>query len=232
MTTARQIITKAMQKAKILSKSETPDGAEMADALEDLNNLVDSWSNDSITSFSRTIESFPLTANVASYTIGSGQTFDTTLPTNISSAHVTRNGFDYKMVFVSDGVYNNSILNKDIQGIPELLNYDNASPIGTINVFPKPTSGYTITLISEKAISSFATLDLEITLQKGLKRALIYNLAIEISPEYGENVDANLRNIAKKSLGSLRRTNLKYRTMNYPNVSGMSNNNIISGFNN
>ena len=48
MTTASDIIKKAMQKVGVLTKSESPSSDESADGLDSLNDLLSSWSNESM----------------------------------------------------------------------------------------------------------------------------------------------------------------------------------------
>ena len=43
MTTATQIITRAMRLARVIGKGETPDADESADGLQALNTMLDSW---------------------------------------------------------------------------------------------------------------------------------------------------------------------------------------------
>lgn len=216
MTTARTLITRAMQKIGVLVKSEAPDADEAEDALVSLNMLLESWSNDSATLTSRAWESFTLTSGVATYTMGSGQTFNTTRPTNIVASYIRNGGLDTPVGIISDEAYN-SITFKALTGIPQMLNYDNAYPTDNLRLYPVPASGYTIFLLSEKPLTSFATLDTDASLPPGWERALIYNLALELAPEYNQQPDGSIVKIAADSLGLVRKATIRARPMDaYP----------------
>lgn len=211
MTTALGIITKAMQKAGILTKSESPAADEASDALDALNDLLASWSNDSLMIYARVFESFSLSSGVASYTIGTGQTFNTIRPIFIAEAHVRQNVIDYPVTVIPDEVYQ-GIQDKTTQGTPQFLNYTNGFPTATINLWPVPTAGFTLFLTSEKELSQL-TLNQTISLPPGSRRALIYNLSVEIAPEYGQPIDPAIQKIANDAKAAIARSIAKNRTM-------------------
>lgn len=216
MTTAREIIRKALLKIGALVKTEDPSADEANDALMSLNALISSWSNDSLTLYARSWETFTLTSGIGTYTIGPGGNFNTTRPLVVRDAYVRLGGTDYAVGIVTDEAYN-SISFKALTGIPQFLNYDNAYPLANIRIYPVPSSAYPLFLLTEKAITQFATLDIEMSLPDGWERALVYNLALELAPEYAQPVDPSVVNIANSSLGLLRTGVAKNRPMDaYP----------------
>lgn len=228
MTTARDIIKRAMQKIGVLVKSEAPSSDEADDALNSLNALIASWSNDSLVCFARTWESFNLSGGDATYTIGTGGDFNTTRPMNIIQAYARSGAIDYQMDIITDTAYN-SISYKSLSGIPEFLNFDNAYPLANIRIYPVPSAAYSLFILSEKEVTEFATLDTEMSLPNGWERALIYNLALELAPEYKQQPDPSIVKIANESLGNIRIGVAKVRTMDaYPN--DVRQRNILSGW--
>lgn len=222
MTTARQIITRAMQKIGVLVKSEPPSADEADDALASLNALISSWSNDSLNIYARTLESFPLTG-ASSYTIGTGGDFNTVRPTAIINAYVRQGTTDLQVSVVDDTMFA-GIMTKSVSGLPYVLNYSNSYPLGVIKMYPVGLSDYTLFLLSEKAVSGFATLDTQLNLPDGWERALIYNLAIELAPEYAQQPDASVVKIAAESLGAIRTKVAQVRGMDaYPRSVGVEN---------
>ncbi len=229
MTTALTIITKAMQKAGILIKSEVPSADEASDGLDALNDLMASYSNESILITSRVTELFNLSAGVGSYTIGAGQAFNTIRPMNIVEAHINSGTISYDSMYLCpDEVYQGLDL-KTMQSIPDLLNYTNAFPYGTINLYPYPDSGYVLSLTSEKELTQF-TLNQTISLPPGWNRLLIYNLAVELAPEYGQKIDPMVLKIANDAKGAVARSIMKVRTLDAPPLSQIGMFNIYSGY--
>lgn len=215
MTTARTIVKKALQKIGALVKNEEPSSDEANDGLDALNALLGSWGNDSLNIYARTWETFSLTSS-ASYTIGSGGVFNTTRPTNIVQAYIRSGTIDYPVSVVDDEAYN-TILFKSIQGIPEFLNYDNAYPLGTIRLYPVPSASYSLFILTEKPLTEFTTLDTALSMPPGTERALIYNLGIDLAPEYSQQISAEHAKIASDSLGAIRTKVAQVRGMDaYP----------------
>lgn len=227
MTTARQIITKAMQKLGVLVKSEAPSADEANDALDALNALLASWSNNSLNIYVRAWENFSLQGGVGEYTIGTGQTFNTTRPLFIVEAHYRLGNIDYPIQIVKDETYN-AIAYKNIQSLPEVLNYDNGYPVGKIRIYPVPSASYTLYMLSEKPLASF-TLDDDVSLPAGWERALINNLAIEIAPDYEQPVQPALLSVAESSLRSIQTQVQRNRTYDWTTDLGNARN-IYTGF--
>ena len=228
MTTARRIIQKAMQKTGVLVKSETPHADEAADALDALNALIQSWSNDSALITSRAWETFTLTGGQITYTMNIGGDFNTTRPTHIITGYIRIGSIDYPLTVATDQAYN-SITFKNLTGIPQFINYDNAYPTDNVRLYPAPSSAYSIFILSEKPLSQITSLDTDIDLPPGWERALVYNLALELAPEYNQKPDESIVAIARDSLAKVRLSNIRARPMNaYPQR--VSVRNIYSGW--
>jgi len=218
MTTAREIITRAMQRAGILTKTETPSSDESGDALDTLNDMLSSWSNESLLIYTRAWENFTLTGGVGEYTIGSGATFDTTRPIFIAEAHVREGTSDFAMTIIDDTEYNKKIVEKSVSGMPYWLNYDNGYPTAKVRVWPVPSAAYTLFITSEKELTQFS-LDDTVSLPPGWKKALIYNLAIELSPDYGQGVDPFVFKQANEAKANIKLAIMKTRMMNSAPIS-------------
>lgn len=217
MVTARTIITKALQKNGALVKNEAPSGDEAADGLDSLNAMIGSWGNDSLNIYARAWETFTLSGGVGSYTIGSGGAFNTVRPTNILASYVRIGSTDYTVGIIDDETYSTISSKTLVTSIPQFLNYDNAYPLGTIRLYPVPSTAYSLFLLSEKPLTEFSSLDTTLSMPPGTERALIYNLAIELAPEYSQPISQELLKIANDSLGSIRTAVAKVRMMDaYP----------------
>lgn len=228
MTTALDIITDAMRESGILTLQETPSNDEAVAGLSRLNRLVRNWSNTGNLAFERVTESFPLSNQVISYTIGSGGDFDTARPQKIVQAHVQQGSVDYALNIVSDKVYQ-SVIYKTIGGLPEMLNFTNEFPLATINIYPSPGSLYTLVLTSEKPLTEYATLSTSVSLPPGWEDALVSNLSLKLSPIYGQPVTPEMVAAAKESKAMISLNALRNNPMeNQP--TGFINNNIYSGF--
>jgi hypothetical protein len=204
-----------MRKAGVLVKNESPPADEAADGLEMLNDLLASISNDPTVVYARTTENFALSGGVTSYTIGPSATFNTTRPVRIVSAYVRNATTDYPLDIISDEQYS-TLTVKNSTGIPEFLNYTNGFPQATINLYPTPSSGYTLYIVTEKPLTTFALSD-TVSLPPGWRRMLVYNLAVELAPEYGQPLTADVLQIAKDSKAEIRAAIMAAKPMQWNN---------------
>lgn len=216
MTTALDIITRAAKIIGVLHKSETMDSDESADGLVALNDMIASWSNNSLIIYARTWENFTLAGGTASYLIGTGQTFNTAKPLKIVAAFIRSGGIDYPLQIITDEEYQLGISLKTTQGGPSgYLSYDNAHPYGTIRLYPVPSAADSIYLLTEKAMTAFSALTTTVDLPAGFNEALAYNLAVRLAPEYGMKVTPEIIVTAKESLGSIKLAAAKARNLPY-----------------
>lgn len=225
MTTVRQLLTKTLQKAGIVTKNESPSSDEMSDAVDALNMYLGHLSNDGLVIYNKTTESFTL-SSTSEYTIGSGGTLNTTRPTKILSAFVRVGGVDYPLREISLQAYN-EISFKDISGIPDVYNYTPNYPLGLVKIFPKPSAAYTLFVTSEKPLTTLSVDD-TVSFPTGWEMMLIYNLAVIIAPEYGQPFDQSIYQIAKETLGSIKRNNARNAPL--MNDSFVKTKNIYTGY--
>lgn len=222
MTTARQLISKAFQKAGIITKQESPSADEMFDALDTLNDLLESWSNDSLYIYARNWQQFTFVGGQSDYTIGSGGDFDTSRPLAIVSAYTRLGTSDYPMQQIADKDYAYGISQKTTAGVPDFFNYDNDFPLGKLRFWPAPSAAYPVYIQTEDALTSL-TINQVISLPQGWRRALIYSLAVELAPEYGQPLDQAVVGIAVDAQGKIKRQISKMRSMDKPKANNYFN---------
>ena len=105
-TTANDIITRSMVKARIISPGESIPHGKSAQVLEELNDLLESWALENLMVIADVLESFPLTVDTAEYTYGTGGTFNSARPTKIRDDCFIRVGsVDYPGVLKDLDVY-------------------------------------------------------------------------------------------------------------------------------
>ncbi len=215
MATVRDLIEDALRKIHVLGTGQnlTPEQAQQS--LSTLNDLMGSWSVEGGLVFTETTETFTLSPNQQQYTIGVGASdFDTVNPFLIEIAYVTNGTTDY-VVELYDQKQWGAISTKNTSGIPQVLYYDNNTPIGNIYLYPLPSSVDTLTLSSRKPITAFTSLDEVLVLPAGYKRALTFNLAVDIAPEYEKEPSNTVINIANQAKANV----FSYNARNDNNLS-------------
>lgn len=211
--TWRELIKGSLRMIGAIAATETPSAEEQNDALSALNNMLASWSTEGLTMIAPVREEFALVAGTAAYTIGPTGTFNTSRPLEIEQASVEDATVSPALEFPVD-IINlrqwSMISQKDTQNTyPTKLYYETTSPLATIRLWPVPSAAYNLVLYSRKPLASATSLSATIALPPGYERAIKYNLAIEISPEYGKTPAQEVVAIAMESKANIKRQNTK-----------------------
>lgn len=214
LTTARDLIRKAFLQINIGAAGETSTAAEMSDALETLNTMIDVWAGEGLMSSADITEQLSISSGTGTYTIGTGQTFDTTKPFDIRGAYIRDSSNLDTVLAIVDRNNFNSEITKDTQGIPEKIFYDpgvtqQANQTGTLYFYPIPSDAYTLFLTSSKPFVQFSSLTANVTFPAAYVKAIYTNLALELAPEYGARVSPVLIQLAGYSKDVIRNINVR-----------------------
>lgn len=228
MTTVRILVKKALQKAKVITKDDAPSADEIADGRDSLNAMLSLWSTQTLLCTAFSLESFTLTS-AGEYTIGTGQTLDTSRPNQIVTAVIRRGMTDYPLKIISPETFEKYVSDKDTSGLPEFIAYDNGFPAGKIRLFPKPQAGDTLRLQSEKPLQDYG-LDDEVILLPGWEHTIIYNLAEILAPEYGVEPDPRTAAMANASKNAIANATARARPMDSKPMHSLGASNIYTGF--
>lgn len=181
MAIVSDIVYAALRKIGIRDTSNT---TRMAEALSCFNNMLSSWHESIIVP---TSESFTLTVGDAEYTIGSGGDFNTVRPTKIISAYIrSTDNYDYPVDCYTSRQDYDRIAEKNLDGRPSNLLYVLEYPLGKIYFDSEPESAETFYLTSVKPYAAYTTLADTILQPVEYENAMIYNLAVELAPEYNQ----------------------------------------------
>lgn len=166
---------------------------ELDEALEALNGLLNLWNAERLMIYAVTKESLSITSGTGTYTIGSGGDLDTVRPQQLIDAYIRDSDDEDHPVDVtmSEKEYN-AIEDKTATGRPEHIYYSPEYPLGKIYFDLIPEDSETLILDSWKPITEFASLATEITLPKEYEKALRFNLAVDLAPEYGFALDKTI----------------------------------------
>lgn len=186
--TLTQLATDALQDLGVLDQGETPATAMLDEALRVGNNMIASWSIDRLMAVSALVSTFTLTNGTASYTIGTGGTWNIARPAAIEAAAVLISSGPTMPVQIIDAAAWSKIPQRDkTSPLVKYLFYDRAevgSPVlGKVYLSPVPTGG-SIELITWAALSPFADKTTALSLSDGYVRMLRTALAIELAPRY------------------------------------------------
>lgn len=207
MATARSIITRALRLLGVLGSGQELSAEDAQDALIALNEMCDYWSAEDYTTTDVITETFTLTANTPSYTIGVGQTFNTAHPMVIMAAQLIETPNNDGVLRIIPYTRYQDINDKETAAIPYFLSYLPQTSTGTIYLYPAPAEAYTLRITSRKPAFSFATLDTDVPLAPGVQAALTPNLAMWVAAEYQVPAPASVVQNAQTTLRAMRHRN-------------------------
>ena len=218
--TALDLITRSMRLINALAAGEQPTPEDANDALETLNELIDGWSTQSLAVYSTNNDEFTTTPGKARYTYGAGGDINAQRPIFVNDAYCIRQGVTTFVRVIDITEYNTIPLKGTSQPLVERLLYTNLFPFGQIDLWPVPSEAVTIGITSGRVIADVPDLQTSIALPPGYLRALRYNLAVDLWPEYANKITDidQIREIARKSLGNIKVANQDQSEMDYSSV--------------
>lgn len=185
-----ELITAAYRKLGIAGEGETISAQMTTDGKQALNLILEEWENDPDLALTEE-QTFYTAASTASYVVGDGETWDGNKPLSIEAAYTSIDGVDYPLKIITEKEYM-EISDKTIEGTSECLFYLPEETTGTVFLYPVPsasgtppgTAGQTVTILSSRVFTPCTVLTADVELPKGYNSALIFNLAIALSPEF------------------------------------------------
>jgi hypothetical protein len=189
------LISAAMRKLGVLSKGQSPDAEDLANGQTALNGLVAEFQTLGMPLWKRNQYSLTLTSNIASYTIGVGQTVNTPFPLKLQSVVVRDSSGSAQEVFpVARTEFN--LLNTSSTGKPNQYTYQTFVNSGVLKLWPKPDSAYVLELTYTEPLEGFTAASETPDFPQEWQNALVYGLAVLLAPEYG--VPLNDRQVLAK----------------------------------
>lgn len=209
MATALEIIESAMGKLGLIGPGDTVAPEDSDVCLNRLNTLVDSWENENLFAYTTTDTTFTLPANTTSRTIGPAMEINVARPVKILRGSFVRvDSIDYRLTPVSEAEYNDISLKSSVGTLtPSVCFYDGGVPTGIVYFWPMAATSVEVHLITPESGGTAASLSTEYVFPPGYQRALEYNLAVEIAPDFDQEPTRMLMGAAANSKRALKRTN-------------------------
>jgi len=219
-TTALDMITDAFEALGVYAPGEIASAADTGRALKVLNDMLDSWSNESLTTFAILDQSAPLVVAQSAYTIGTGGNFNMARPIRIldgpgTAYLVDTNNNRYPVEVVPQDKWN-ELWNvvSTTSNLPNTLFYDPQFPLGIINVYPLYSGGLGVTLHwnSYLQLVEFTSLAQVVSLPPGYVKAIQDVLTLQLIPYFkgdGYKPPDILVGRAAESKGNIKRANIR-----------------------
>lgn len=188
--TALDLITSSLRLVGVLAGNEVPTANESTVGLQYLNDMVDSWSTQQMLIYAKVNETFALVANQQSYQMGTGAPdFNTARPQKIENAIWQQpqgaTNYNLEIDIINQDQWAALTVPTTQSNIPTKLYVNYTFPYATLYFWPVPLQANNLILWSWKQLAEFAALTTAVSLPPGYNKALRYNLAVELAPEFG-----------------------------------------------
>lgn len=212
--TGSDLVSASLRLIGALAPGEPLGSQEATDGLAVLNRMLGSWSNEKLLVNALVREELTLTANDQSYTMGSSGNLNTTRAIQIERAtiEVQANSpmTESPLRIIRTASEWAAIVSKESTAeVPTHLFIEGTFPLETLNLYPMPTVANKLVLYSRKALTEIATISTSVSLPVGYDRALVFNLALDLAPEYGRTSAQEVVMAAMESKAAIKRTNEK-----------------------
>lgn len=207
--TVRDLISGSLRLIGALASGETPSGIESSDALSVLNDMLDAWSTDGYLINEIKRETFPLIPNQQTYTIGVGGDFNTARPTELVEVSVEQNGIELPIRVLNTQEWSQITYKATKSTLPQKLYAEGSFPLEKINLWPIPNVTNNLIIYSLKPLTNYSSVNDTISAPAGYARAMRYNLALELAPEYGKEPSALVLQAAIDSKADIKRINMQ-----------------------
>ena len=207
--TAGDQINRALRLLGILAEGETPSASMSQDALMALNQMIDSWNTERLSTFVTQDQVYTWPAGFISRTLGPSGDFVGNRPILMDDAtyYKAPNGVSYGIKFINQQQYDGIAVKNVTSTYPQVCWVNMGFPDITLTVYPKPTQDLEWHMVSVQELDRPADLATVMYYPPGYLRAFTYNLAMEFAPEFGVEPSPQVQRIAMTSKRDLKRIN-------------------------
>ena len=188
---ATTLITEALQMLQVYDPGETLSDEDAATGLAVANDMLDSWSAESLACFAILETSFPLVVGKGAYTIGlsGGADVAATRPIRVITGPgaaylLDGNGNRYSVNPVPRDEWNLIGTTTATSDLPDTMFYDPQLPLGIINIWPVPSMGWTLYFDSYLQLTEFPDLTTAVNFPPGYPFVMKGELAQWLKPYF------------------------------------------------
>jgi hypothetical protein len=216
--TAGEQINRALRLLGVLAEGETPSASVSQDSMMALNQMIESWNTERLSVFCTQDQVFTWPSGLISRTLGPTGDFVGNRPVLLddSTYYVGNNGVSYGIKFINQDQYNGIAVKTVTSTFPQVIFVNETFPNVEMYVYPRPTQDLVWHFISVQELSQPATLATSLLFPPGYLRAFVYNLAMELAPEFGVEPSPQVKRIAMTAKRNLKRINNPDDVMSLP----------------
>ena len=219
MATALDQIKAALRLIGQLAEGEEPSPQAAQDALNAMNQMIDSWNTERLAVFSTEDQVFNWPTDEITRTLGPTGDFVGNRPVLIDDATYFRDpqtNVSFGIKLINQQQYDGIAVKTVTSTYPQVMWINMEYPNITMTIYPKPTRLLEWHFISVEELTKPATLQTDLFFPPGYLRAFKYNLACEIAAEFGVEPPPTVQRLAMTSKRNLKRINNPDDIMSMP----------------
>jgi len=208
--TASNIVYGALRLIGQLAEGETPSAETASDALNAMNQMIESWSIERLAIYSTQDQVFTWPASTISRTLGPTGNFIGNRPVLLDDATYFRDAstnVSYGIKQINQQQYDGIAVKTVTSTYPQVIWLNMTHPDIEMYIYPVPSRALEFHFISVEELTRATTLGTEMSFPPGYLRAFRYCLACELAAEFGVEPSPQVQRIAMTSKRNLKRIN-------------------------
>lgn len=206
------LIASSLRLIGVLASGEQPSGPESADALLIAQQMVDSWQAERLSIFTVTIGEYSLVPGQQTYTLGTGGNFNAARPAKIEQASIVSllnpaQPLELPLQMVNEDGWQAIPVKVITSTLPTVLYDDGGFPFRNLSFWCIPSIVSKVRIYGWQPLSTFPDLVTDVTFPPSYVKALRYNLAVDLAPEFGRSLPPEVAAQAISSKAVLKNMN-------------------------
>jgi hypothetical protein len=214
--TGRKLITDTLRMIEVTAQGEDPEAEEAIDALDRLNEMMDSWNAQKLALHATAISEYNLVAAQQVYELGpTAADFVQQRPSWLTKAGIVTNNNPVQplvlpMRILTNAEWLHQVPVKNITSrIPTKLYVEWTHPNARLHFWPIPDdSTVQVRLYYDVQLTPWPDLDTDLQFPVGYAEAIRYNLGVRLCPEFGRKPSEIVAGMADHTFATVKSTNL------------------------
>jgi len=208
MASAGDIINGSLRLLGVLAEGEVPSAETSQDALNAMNQMIESWNTERLAVYAMQDQTFVWPAGAITRALGPSGDFVGNRPVLLDDAtYFVSNGVSYGIKFINEQQYTGIAVKDASSTYPQVMHVNMTYPDIEMSVYPMPSSALEWHFISVQELTQPANLATQLHFPPGYLRAFRFNLACEMAPEFGVEPAPQVRRMAMTAKRNLKRIN-------------------------
>ncbi|WP_341918685.1 hypothetical protein [Polaromonas sp. YR568] len=214
MTTASEVIELALRDSGAYGEGEPVSAGDSSDAFTTLKQLLALWQIDGLMVYAQVTSSFAATGAL-SYTVGATGDVAITRPDKIDGAFWRSGTLDYPIAMLDSYEEYLDIVQKTLGSDPQYAFYLPSYPLGTLYLYPQPSSG-TVHLTRLERLPSLTSITDTIVLPEAYMLPIRYSLGEIFLMMFDLPANPKLERMAANARRLIGRNNLRINSLGMP----------------